>query len=80
MRVLLTGFTKDRKPVMKVCSKRLCTYIHALFHCSGTTKLLASVFHAFWSCNGVSFVDLSEFAVNMHISTSNIDTRHTHST
>ena len=74
MRALLTGFTKDRKPVMKVCSKRLCTDIHALLHCSGTTKLLASIFHALWSCNGVSFIDLlSEFAVNMHISTSNID-------
>ena len=72
-RALLTGFTKDRKPVMKVCSKRLCTDIHALFHCSGTIKLLASIFHALWSCNGVCFIDLlSEFAVKMHISTSNI--------
>ena len=53
--------------------KRLCTDIHALSHCSGTTKLLASIFHALWSCNGVRFIDLlSEFAVNMHISTSNI--------
>ena len=40
-------FTKDRKPVMKVCLKRLCTNIHALFYHSGTTNYLLAYFMHF---------------------------------
>ena len=34
MKALLTGFTKDRNLVMKVCSKRLCINMLTLFHYS----------------------------------------------
>ena len=42
MRALLTGFTKDQKPAMKVCSKRLCADILTPFNYSGKSKLLIS--------------------------------------